>query len=39
MELFATLSKAGVTIIQVTHSEKDAKCGNRIINPKDGWPV
>jgi len=39
MELFAMLSKAGVTIIQVTHSEKDAQCGSRIINPKDGWLV
>jgi len=39
MELFTTLNKAGVTIIQVTHSEANAKFGNRIINLKDGWLV
>ena len=39
MELFTTLNQAGVTIIQVTHSEENAKFGNRIINLKDGWLV
>ncbi|MDA1080063.1 MAG: ABC transporter ATP-binding protein [Gemmatimonadetes bacterium] len=39
MELFTTLNAAGVTIIQVTHSEANAAYGNRIINLKDGWLV
>src|SRR5499427_1597193 len=37
MELFTKLNKEGTTIIQVTHSEENAKYGNRIINLKDGW--
>lgn len=37
MELFKKLNEEeGVTIIQVTHSEKMAAYGNRIINLKDG---
>lgn len=37
MELFKKLNEEeGVTIIQVTHSEKMASYGNRIINLKDG---
>lgn len=36
MELFDVLNKEGVTIIQVTHSEKNAAYGNRIINLLDG---
>lgn len=36
MELFRTLNKDGVTIIQVTHSEKNAGFGSRIINLLDG---
>jgi ABC-type lipoprotein export system ATPase subunit len=39
MELFKALNTAGTTIIQVTHSEENAKFGNRIINLKDGWIV
>jgi ABC-type lipoprotein export system ATPase subunit len=39
MELFKALNTAGTTIIQVTHSEENAKYGNRIINLKDGWLV
>jgi putative ABC transport system ATP-binding protein len=39
MELFKRLNTAGTTIIQVTHSEENAKYGNRIINLKDGWVV
>ncbi|HKK44176.1 MAG TPA: ABC transporter ATP-binding protein [Balneolaceae bacterium] len=40
MELFKKLNKDdGVTIIQVTHSEKMASYGNRIINLKDGAVV
>lgn len=36
MEIFKKLNEDGVTIIQVTHSEKMASYGNRIINLKDG---
>ncbi len=36
MELFSQLNKEGVTIIQVTHSEKNAGYGSRIINLLDG---
>ena len=36
MDLFAELNKNGVTIIQVTHSEKNATYGSRIINLLDG---
>lgn len=36
MELFKELNKDGVTIIQVTHSEKNATYGSRIINLLDG---
>lgn len=36
MELFKELNNEGVTIIQVTHSEKNAGYGSRIINLLDG---
>jgi putative ABC transport system ATP-binding protein len=36
MQLFKELNKEGVTIIQVTHSEKNAAYGSRIINLLDG---
>lgn len=36
MELFKQLNTEGVTIIQVTHSEKNAEYGTRIINLLDG---
>ncbi|RYY53576.1 MAG: ABC transporter ATP-binding protein [Chitinophagaceae bacterium] len=36
MELFSELNKSGVTIIQVTHSEKNAEFGSRIIHLLDG---
>tara|TARA_R100001143_G_C3360653_1_gene135257 strand:+ start:8543 stop:9217 length:675 start_codon:yes stop_codon:yes gene_type:complete len=36
MEIFKKLNEDGVTIIQVTHSEKMVSYGNRIINLKDG---
>jgi ABC-type lipoprotein export system ATPase subunit len=36
MELFKQLNNEGVTIIQVTHSEKNAAYGSRIINLLDG---
>jgi ABC-type lipoprotein export system ATPase subunit len=37
MELFKKLNDDGATIIQVTHSEKNAEYGNKIINLFDGW--
>ena len=37
MQLFKTLNDQGVTIIQVTHSERNASFGNRIIKISDGW--
>ncbi|MBK9737480.1 MAG: ABC transporter ATP-binding protein [Saprospiraceae bacterium] len=36
MELFKTLNEEGVTIIQVTHNEKNASYGNRIVHLLDG---
>jgi len=39
MELFKRLNDAGTTIIQVTHSERNAAYGNRIIQLRDGWVV
>jgi len=36
MELFTVLNKEGVTIIQVTHSEKNASYGSHIVNLLDG---
>jgi putative ABC transport system ATP-binding protein len=37
MELFKKLNEGGTTIIQVTHNEKNAEYGNRIVNIVDGW--
>jgi ABC-type lipoprotein export system ATPase subunit len=37
MELLKKLNDEGTTIIQVTHSEKNAEYGNRIIELSDGW--
>ena len=37
MALFKKLNKEGTTIIQVTHNDKYAAYGQRIINLKDGW--
>jgi putative ABC transport system ATP-binding protein len=39
MHLFKKLNDAGTTIIQVTHSERNAAYGNRIVQLKDGWVV
>lgn len=39
MELFKGLNDEGTTIIQVTHSERNAEYGNRVINLLDGWIV
>lgn len=37
MELFKKLNDEGTTIVQVTHSEKNAAYGNKLINLFDGW--
>lgn len=37
MELFKRLNTEGTTIIQVTHSDKNASYGRRIIQLHDGW--
>ena len=39
MELFKKLNDQGTTIIQVTHSDKNAAYGRRIIKLSDGWLV
>jgi ABC-type phosphate/phosphonate transport system ATPase subunit len=36
MDLFSKLNKEGVTIVQVTHSEKNATYGSRVVNLLDG---
>ncbi len=36
MDLFCELNRQGITIIQVTHSEKNASYGNRVIRLVDG---
>ncbi len=37
MELFAQLHREGMTIIQVTHNEKNAQYGTRLIQLEDGF--
>lgn len=37
MEMFKKLNDDGTTIVQVTHSEKNAEYGHRIIQIEDGW--
>ena len=37
MDTLKTLNERGTTIVQVTHSEENARYGNRIINLMDGW--
>ena len=39
MELFRKLNQEGTTIIQVTHSEKNAEYSHRTIQLLDGWIV
>jgi putative ABC transport system ATP-binding protein len=39
MQLFKRLNDAGTTIIQVTHSERNAEYGSRTIQLRDGWIV
>ena len=37
MQIFRKLNAGGTTIIQVTHSEKNASFGDRIVRLRDGW--
>ena len=37
MQLFQQLNQEGITIIQVTHSEKNASYGSRIVKILDGF--
>src|SRR5262249_52947248 len=37
MDLLAELNAEGMTIVQVTHSEENAKRGNRVVELRDGW--
>jgi len=39
MQLFKRLNDEGTTIIQVTHSEKNAEYGHRTVHLADGWIV
>src|SRR5881392_274875 len=39
MQLFRELNAAGTTIVQVTHSEDNAKYGSRVVQLRDGWIV
>ena len=37
MELFRELNRQGTTIVQVTHSDENARYGSRILELHDGW--
>ena len=37
MQLFRELNAAGMTIVQVTHSEENARQGTRVVRLRDGW--
>jgi len=37
MELFCELNRQGTTILQVTHSEENARYSHRIVELRDGW--
>jgi ABC-type lipoprotein export system ATPase subunit len=39
MQLFRKLNDEGMTIVQVTHSEKNASYGKRTVQLRDGWIV
>src|SRR4030095_5309438 len=39
MQLFARLNQEGTTVIQVTHSDRNASYGSRTIQLADGWMV
>ena len=37
MQLFKRMNEEGVTIVQVTHNERNAAVGHRVIELQDGW--
>ncbi len=37
MDLFQELNRQGTTIVQVTHSDENARFGSRILELRDGW--
>ncbi len=37
MDLLAELNEQGMTIVQVTHSEDNARRGQRVVELRDGW--
>ena len=37
MDLFLELNDQGTTIVQVTHSDENARYGKRIVELHDGW--
>ena len=37
MRLFQKLNDEGMTIVQVTHSEENARYGHRVVRLRDGW--
>ena len=37
MQRFKRLYDEGVTIVQVTHNERNAAVGHRVIELQDGW--
>jgi ABC-type lipoprotein export system ATPase subunit len=37
MDLFKKLNAQEITIVQITHSEKNAADGNHFIQLRDGW--
>ena len=39
IDLFNRLNAEGTTVVQVTHSEKNPACGNRVIQLRDGWII
>jgi putative ABC transport system ATP-binding protein len=39
MNLFNGLNAEGITVAQVTHSEKNAAYGKHVIQLRDGWII
>jgi len=39
MDLFKRLNAERTTIVQITHSEKNAAYANRVIQLRDGWII
>ena len=37
MSLFRQLNSAGTTIVQVTHSDENARFRSRVVRLQDGW--